>query len=273
MGLRIWLDRAFVVVTLAGAPALARAQEQPVQRVANIVSVAVEEYGKGIDAQGRLISQDEYQEAMGFLHDARAAAARLPSDHAAPATAMLDSILAATSEKQPPVVLAQLAHRFSALLGRDAELTLPTHSLDVADGEKLFKASCASCHGTLGMGDGPAGVNLSPRPPAIGSATVMRASSPAMMFRKISVGVTGTAMPSFGSQLTADQRWNIVAYLGSLQHPSQQVADGEGLYVQGCISCHGVTGLGDGSVARTLTRLPPEVGSFAWQAERSDSEL
>ena len=273
MGLRIWLDCAFVVVTLAGAPALARAQEQPVQRVANIVSVAVEEYGKGIDAQGRLISLDEYQEALGFFRDARAAAARLPSDHAVPATAMLDSIITATSEKRPPVVLAQLAHRFSALLGRDAELTLPTHSLDVAEGEKLFKTSCASCHGTLGMGDGPAGVNLSPRPPAVGSATEMRASSPAMMFRKISVGVTGTAMPSFGSQLTADQRWNIVAYLGALQHPSQQVAEGEGLYVQGCISCHGVTGLGDGTVARTLTRLPPEVGSFAWQAERSDSEL
>src|SRR5262249_16815187 len=64
-----------------------------------------------------------------------------------------------------------------------------------------------------------------------------------------------------------------VAYLGTLQHPAQRVAEGEGLYVQGCVSCHGVSGLGDGSIARSLTRLPPEVGSFAWQAERSDSQL
>ena len=40
--------------------------------MANIVSVAVEEYGKGVDAQGRLISADEYQEAVDFLKDARA---------------------------------------------------------------------------------------------------------------------------------------------------------------------------------------------------------
>src|SRR5215472_14235417 len=139
MGLRMWLDRALVVVALAGVPVLGRAQEQQVQRVANIVSVAVEEYGKGIDARGRLISQDEYQEAQGFLRDARAAAVRLPSDRAAPATAMLDSIIAATSGKKPPVVLAELAQRFSTLLGRDAELTLPTRSLDVAAGEKLVQ--------------------------------------------------------------------------------------------------------------------------------------
>src|SRR5215471_4485299 len=135
MGLRMWLDRGLVVVALAGVPALGRAQEQQVQRVANIVSVAVEEYGKGIDANGRLISQDEYQEAQGFLRDARAAALRLPSDRAVPATAILDSIIAATSGKKPPAVLAHLAQRFSALLGRDAALTLPTHPLDLAEGE------------------------------------------------------------------------------------------------------------------------------------------
>jgi high-affinity iron transporter len=269
----MWLDRAAAVLALAGAPASIAAQEPQVQRVANIVSVAVEEYGKGIDAKGRLISQDEYQEALGFFNDARAAAARLPSDRAAPATIILDSLIAATSAKRPPAVLADLAKRFSALLGRDAELLLPTRPLDLADGEKVFKASCASCHGETGLGDGPAGLKLSPKPPAIGSQTEMRATTPAMMFRKISVGVTGTAMPAFGPQLTTEQRWNVVAYLGSLQHPAQRVAEGEGLYDQGCVACHGVTGLGDGSVARSLTRLPPELGSFAWQAERSDSQL
>jgi high-affinity iron transporter len=273
MRLRIWLDRVVAVLAIAGASTSARAQEPQVQRVANIVSVAVEEYGKGIDAKGRLISSDEYQEALGFLRDARAAAVRLPSDRAAPATAMLDSIIGAVSAKAPPMALAALAQRFAAVLGRDAELTLPARSPDLAEGEKIFKESCASCHGERGLGDGPAGAKLSPKPPAIGSPTEMRATTPAMMFRKISVGVTGTAMAPFAPQLTNDQRWDVVAYLGALQHPAQRVAEGEGLYVQGCVSCHGVTGLGDGSIARSLSRLPPEVGSFAWQAERSDSQL
>jgi high-affinity iron transporter len=97
--------------------------------------------------------------------------------------------------------------------------------------------------------------------------------APAMMFRKISVGVLGTAMVGFSPKLTAEQRWNIVMYLGSLRSTPQQVAEGEGLYAQGCVECHGMTGLGDGSVARSLSKVPPELGSFAWQAERSDSQF
>jgi high-affinity iron transporter len=58
-----------------------------------------------------------------------------------------------------------------------------------------------------------------------------------------------------------------------LRSTPQEVADGEGLYAQGCVECHGVTGLGDGTVARALSKVPPELGSFAWQAERSDSQL
>jgi high-affinity iron transporter len=273
MRLRIWLDRAVAVLAIAGIPASVVAQEPQVQRVANIVSVAVEEYGKGIDAKGRLISNDEYQEALGFVNDARAAAARLSSDRAQAATVMVDSIIAAITAKKPPAVLGELAQRFSAMLGRDAQLALPHGPVNVAEGEKLFQASCASCHGPRGMGDGPAGAALTPKPPAIGSMAEMQASTPAMMFRKISVGVTGTAMPAFAPQLTDEQRWNIVGYLGTLQHPASRVAEGEGLYIQGCATCHGSSGLGDGAAARTLSRLPPELGSFAWQAERSDSQL
>jgi high-affinity iron transporter len=123
------------------------------------------------------------------------------------------------------------------------------------------------------LGDGPAAATLSPKPPAIGNSAAMQGTPPAMMFRKISVGVTGTAMVAFAPQLTDDQRWNLVGYIGSLQHPAPRVAEGEGLYIQGCASCHGLTGGADGAAARVLTRLPSELGSFAWQAERSDSQL
>src|SRR5262245_29365458 len=130
MRLRIWLDRAAAVLAIAGIPAHAVAQEPQVQRVANIVSVAVEEYGKGIDAKGKLISADEYQEALGFVNDARIAAGRLPSDRAASATVMVDSIIAAITAKKPPAVLQELAERFSTMLGRDAQLSLPHGALN-----------------------------------------------------------------------------------------------------------------------------------------------
>jgi len=263
---------AALVVALLPSRGVAQ-DPNPVQRVANIVSVAVEEYKKGIDAKGRLISADEYQEAVGFLADAREAAGRLPGDKPATARTVLDSIIAAVTAKKPPEVLDSLNSRFAAALGSGAALALPARPLDIAEGARIYASTCASCHGERGLGDGPAGAKLNPPPPAIGKSEVMDAVSPATMFRKISVGVTGTAMPAFSPQLTDDQRWNVVAYLATLRHTATQVAEGEGLYVQGCVSCHGMGGAGDGSVARALSKLPPDLATVAWQAERSDSQI
>jgi len=262
-----------VVALLAFAGLTVRAQTaHPVQRVANIVSVAVEEYAKGIDANGRVIAADEYAETVGFLNDAKVAAQRLPGERAL-ASALLDSMVSAVAAKKPPAVLNGLNRRFAAALGSEAALALPTRELNVAEGRKLYESNCASCHGLIGKGDGAMASTLKPRPPAIGSASVMSSITPAMTFRKISVGVSGTAMPAFEASLTPEQRWNIVMYLGTLQHPAGEVAQGEGLYLQGCVSCHGATGSGDGPMARVLSTLPSELNSFAWHAERSDSQL
>jgi high-affinity iron transporter len=271
-GLRHRLDRAVAVgVFVLGAARVGVAQDRPVQRIATIVSVAVEEYGKGVDAKGRLISNDEYQEAKGFLDDARGVAARLPGN-ASTARALLDSIGTAMDARRPSSDLAALSQRLVASLGSEAALELPKKPLDVAEGEQLYKANCVSCHGSIGLGDGPTAATLNPKPPAIGDGAAMHDVTPAMMFRKISIGVTGTAMPAFAS-LTPEQRWNLVMYVTSLRHSAAKAAEGEGLYVQGCTSCHGLTGLGDGGAARSLSKLPPELGSFPWQVEKSDDEI
>src|SRR5438105_4140106 len=105
------------------------AQEHPVRRVANIVSVAVEEYGKGVDARGQLTSQTELQEAADFLADARVQAARLPGDRAATARVLLDSIVAAVSTRRPPTEVQALEQRFAAALGSEAALELPRKAI------------------------------------------------------------------------------------------------------------------------------------------------
>ena len=80
----------------------ASAQEHPARRAANIVSVAVEEYSKAVDARGRLISAQEYQETNDFLVDAKRAAERLSGSNAISAHALLDSIAVAVAAKRPP---------------------------------------------------------------------------------------------------------------------------------------------------------------------------
>jgi high-affinity iron transporter len=270
----IRLFRALLVGAFAFAPSgVAPAQENPVRRVANIVSVAVEEYSKGVDATGRMVSAIEYQEAVDFLADAREQAARLPGERAVTARAILDSIIAAVAARQRPEGVRALEERFAAALGSEAALELPAEKLDLAAVRALYDRSCASCHGISGKGDGPAGRGMNPAPPAVGDAVAMRDVTPALMYRIVSVGIAGTPMVGYAGSLTPEQRWNIVAYLTALRSTPQQVAEGEGLYAQRCMQCHGPLGAGDGTVARTLSQIPAEIGSLAWQAARNDDQL
>ena len=272
----VLIRRLSIAFALAAIPCALRAvgaQEHPVKRVANIVTVALEEYAKGIDDRGRMISAQEYQEAVDFLADARRTAERLPGPRGDSARVLLDSIVAAVNAKQTPAALAGLSTRFAKSLGSEAALELPGSPIDVAAGRALYERSCASCHGARGLGDGPAAAGLNPKPPAIGSARDMHDRSPALLYRIMSVGVAGTPMVGFAGQLTPNQRWNVVSYLTTLRASQADVAEGEGLYVQRCAACHGMLGNGDGALARTLSRLPSEIGSFAWQAERTDEQL
>ena len=252
----------------------ASAQERPAKRVADIVGVALAEYEKGIDASGRLVSQLEYDEAVSFLGTARVAAQRLSGTGADSARLALDSISAGVARRVPPKTLDPWRDVFLAALGADAALDMPTTAVDLAAGERLYAQHCASCHGVRGMGDGPAGKGLNPPPPALGSADVMRDVLPSLMYRIVSVGIEGTAMTGFATTLSPDERWSIVSYLNGLRvADSSAMATGEGVWLQRCASCHGVGGASNGPMSSSLSRLPHELASFGWQAERSDAQI
>jgi high-affinity iron transporter len=250
------------------------AQERPAKRVAEIVGVALAEYEKGVDSTGRLVLQLEFDEAVTFLGNARSSAARLGGTGGDSARLALDSLSAGVGRRVPPRSLDRWRDMLLASLGADAALDLPTVPVDLAAGERLYAQHCASCHGRGGMGDGPAAKGMEPPPPALGSAEVMADVPPALMYRIVSVGIAGTAMVGWSEQLSADERWSIVSYLNGLRAPAApQMAVGEGVWVQRCASCHGVGGASNGPMSASLSKLPRELSSFAWQAERSDVQI
>ena len=93
------------------------AQESPVRRAANIVIVAVEEYAKGVDDRGRLTAESEYQEAIGFLQDAKQVTDRLTGERSETARVLLDSIIAAARSHRPPQALLRSKSGFPRRLG------------------------------------------------------------------------------------------------------------------------------------------------------------
>ena len=251
----------------------ARAQERPAKRVADIVGVALAEYEKGIDSTGRMISALEYDEAVSFLSTARDGARRLSGTGADSARMALDSLAAGVTRKLPPRQLDRWRDAFLAALGADAALDLPTKPVDLAAGSRLYARHCASCHGDRGLGDGEAGRRMVPPPPALGG-DLMRGVPPALMYRVMSVGIAGTQMIGWADVLSADDRWSIVSWLNTLRGPDAGgMAVGEGVWVQRCASCHGIGGASNGPMSVSLSRLPRELSSFAWQAERSDVQI
>lgn len=206
----------FSLIFLAGSQSAIQAQENPAKRLSSIVSVAIEEYGKAIDANGRLVSELEYTETTSFLIDARLVAQRLRGYNARASQALLDTLTVAVNAKRPPSEVASIQARFNGALGAAGALDLPTAPLDTALGHTLYTANCASCHGDRGLGDGPASKGLSIQTPPIGSASAIPDLSPTLAYNVVSVGISGSPMPSFAA-LSPQQRWNIVNYVWTLR--------------------------------------------------------
>jgi PQQ-dependent dehydrogenase (methanol/ethanol family) len=114
----------------------------------------------------------------------------------------------------------------------------------VAAGRRLYAQTCQACHGGEGRGD---------RGPALTAATLPHGSEDGDLFRNIRNGIAGSGMPAF-SILTADQIWQLVSYIrslnGSAAPPNEVVpgdpAAGETLFFgkAACSGCHQVNGRG-----------------------------
>src|SRR5215208_6730796 len=204
------------ILSLIVASALP-AQENPAKRLSSIVGVAVEEYAKGVDEHGKIISRDELDETSGFLSDAKPIAERLKGYNAATARAILDSMITAVAQRKSPTVVRDLHRHFAATLGSAGAMDLPKGPLDLAEGRSLYFQKCASCHGMTGAGDASVARVLTTLPPAIGVKRLTPELTPTLAYNVISVGVRGTAMRGFSSTLTPQQRWNTINYIYSLR--------------------------------------------------------
>lgn len=128
-----------------------------------------------------------------------------------------------------------------AAFGQQIEIRNPHATpADARAGAKIFRSHCAQCHGS--KGEGGLGPNLS-------AGVFYHGGTDADLYRNITDGITGTAMPS--SFFDGAQAWQIVAYVRSLSQMAATVAPpgdhrhGETLFREkGCSGCHLVRGEG-----------------------------
>jgi high-affinity iron transporter len=231
------------------------------RRLASITSIAIGEYALGVE-HGQIIKPDEFNEATLFLKQAHGFAGQLPEPARAAALATVERLQSGVAAHRPAEELRQDVTFLRSELERTLGVALdpmPSAPPSLTQGKKLFGAMCSQCHGASGMGDGPLAKDLLPPPANLTDFGALRGTSLLDFFRKIGVGVAGTAMPSFGDRLSVDQRWDVALYAASLRNTDGQRSRGERALTSRCQACLATlsdlpetAGMSDDSLARLI---------------------
>jgi high-affinity iron transporter len=204
-------------------PTSANAQDsvQVARRVAATARLAAQEYALGFE-NGRVVAVAEIEEAALFLAEAERAATDLPEEGSdrTEVLAAIDEAEGLVGRRADPDSVSLIIEAFVARLSRRfgvdmEEVPLGTPSLEL--GGSIYRANCAGCHGMTGLGDGPNGSGLDPAPTNLTSSDSLADTSPLDFYRRVTIGVAGTSMPSFEAALTAEERWAVAAYASTLR--------------------------------------------------------
>ncbi len=191
------------------------------RRVAAMAQLAAEEYALGVSG-GRIVAAPEVEEARLFLAEARRNASRLPPATAQSTIAVLTTVEAMVGRSADPDSVTRLVKELVVALGTELQLALdeiPTDPPSLSRGREIYQSSCAVCHGITGHGDGPQASTLTPRPANLADAASLRASSPLDFYRRITIGIAGTAMVPYEHVLSVEDRWAAAAYASTLRLP------------------------------------------------------
>ena len=103
------------------------------------------------------------------------------------------------------------------------------HKGDPKHGKEKYMENmrCSACHGESGKRDGPAAAALNPKPRNYIDCSVMGKESDAKLFKVIKEGGPAAGfsplMVPFGSQLSDQDIWDIIAFIRSIPKPPCKV--------------------------------------------------
>jgi len=126
---------------------------------------------------------------------------------------------------------------------------VPLQRPDVANGAKIYAEKCLACHGVNGMGDGPNAARIKSQGKTVADLTQgarTHGAVPTDWHNIITNGRIENLMPPFSGSLSAQDRWDVQAYVWALAVPSRTITTGGELFTQQCASCH----LGEGKQPR-----------------------
>lgn len=154
---------------------------------------------------------------------------------------------------------------------------LPETIETIIAGKIIYEKKCYYCHGIKGDGNGSVSPRLDPEPRdfttneyKIRSTQLGELPTDEDIFRIITSGIEGTAMPSWNT-LSETDRWQVIGYIKTfnkdfldnkckeieiskeIPETSETIKNGEKLFREAkCFLCHGNKGRGDGKITVTM---------------------
>jgi mono/diheme cytochrome c family protein len=119
-----------------------------------------------------------------------------------------------SSDVKATVVRNQIPAEYASLKNPDEG-----NAAAVAAGKDIFTQNCVTCHGDKGLGDGPAGASLDPKPANLQNAATVAGDT--YMHWVISEGGAAAgfsaSMAPYKSVLSDDDIWKVITYIKTLK--------------------------------------------------------
>jgi mono/diheme cytochrome c family protein len=150
----------------------------------------------------------------------------------------------------------------------------PTTAARRERGGVVFTNYCQVCHGPLGQGNGPVTQGSFPPPASLQADRAVQMKD-GHLFHVLTYGQGN--MPSFSTQLSREDRWNVVLHIRMLQGPyapgatSSRFQEVARVFRENCAACHGQDGTG--GMVRKILPLIPDFTSQAWQLSQTELAL
>ncbi|MBL8623603.1 MAG: c-type cytochrome [Myxococcales bacterium] len=205
----------------APAPAVDHGSFEDVRRIVNALDDVAGDYPDAV-VEGAVADPVRMRVLDRLLHDAGRYAAHLTAgDRDAVA-----ALVAAIARRAPAAEVVATARRMRAdMLARRRIVLAPAAPPPLARVRALWSTMCTACHGDTGIGDGPQGLFLEPGPKDFQELEFIVDLAPSRAYSRITDGMAGTAMPSFGIPTSAE-RWGLAALVLSFRHDDEAVARG-----------------------------------------------
>lgn len=215
-------------ILIASSPHLLADTVEGAPQALHLLDYIGADYPATVEA-GQVIDESEYREQVEFLGVLQGAVAELPAK--AQKTELEQGIArlkAAVVAREDGSAVARQARQLGAQLAAAYEVSqAPIITPDPTRGAPLYAQHCSVCHGASGVGDGPAGVGLTPPPANLRDAVRLDRLSLYGIFSTLGLGVEGTDMPSFADQLDERQRWDLATYIAGFSSDPAQAKSAE----------------------------------------------